>query len=85
VNYEASSAKLADKMPTRIGMMTGITLDRRVNVANAANALSDFSVILAHSLSPAMMINICALCVCASRRLHRLRRRDFENQKSAKK
>jgi len=67
VNYEASSAKLADKMPTRIGMMTGITLDRRVNVANAANALSDFSVILAHSLSPAMMINICALCV-----IHRL-------------
>jgi len=61
VNYETSSSKLADKMPTRIGMVTGITLDRRVNVANAANVLCDFSVILAHSLSPAMMINICAL------------------------
>jgi len=42
VNYEASSAELADKMPTRIGVMTRITSDSRINVANAGHLLLDF-------------------------------------------
>ena len=42
VNHEASPAKLADKLSTRIGVMTRIVVYRRINVANAGHLLLDF-------------------------------------------
>jgi hypothetical protein len=42
VNQEASPAKLADKLSTRIGVMTRIVVYSRINVANAGHLLLDF-------------------------------------------
>jgi hypothetical protein len=42
VNHEASPAKLADKLSTRIGVMTRIVVYSRINVANAGHLLLDF-------------------------------------------
>jgi hypothetical protein len=42
VNQEASPAKLADKLSTRIGVMTRIIVYSRINVANAGHLLLDF-------------------------------------------
>jgi hypothetical protein len=42
VNHEASPAKLADKLSTRVGVMTRIVVYSRINVANAGHLLLDF-------------------------------------------
>ena len=47
VNREASPAELADKMSTRIGVMTRIGLYSRINVANAGHLLLNFLLMLA--------------------------------------
>jgi hypothetical protein len=60
VNHEASPAKLADKLSTRIGVMTRIVVYSRINVANAGHLLLDF-LLKGRSNSNQSWRNTCAL------------------------